>query len=255
MKSQAQGQPKSDPDVRDRAAVYRTILARRDVRGQFKPDPIPDDVLSRVLMAAHHAPSVGFMQPWSFVLVKSPEVKQRIKDGFQQANAEAADMFEGEKRAVYKALKLEGIVEAPIGICVTCDRDRAGPVVIGRTHIPSMDLYSSVCAVQNLWLAARTEGLGVGWVSIIHEATLKEVLGIPPEIIPIAYLCVGYVSQFFDRPELETAGWRPRLPLDELVHFDRWETRDAPGAATLLRRIRQDSKAVRDGDFVEQIAD
>ncbi|MBF0095559.1 MAG: 5,6-dimethylbenzimidazole synthase [Alphaproteobacteria bacterium] len=237
----------------DRAAVYRTILSRRDVRGQFKPDPVPDEALSRVLMAAHHAPSVGFMQPWSFILVRSPEVRRRIRDGFQKANDEAADMFEGDRRAVYKTLKLEGIVDAPIGVCVTCDRNRAGPVVIGRTHIPEMDLYSAVCAVQNLWLAARTEGLGVGWVSIIHEATLKEALGIPPDIVPIAYLCVGYVSHFFDRPELETAGWRPRLPLDELIHFDSWGVNSAPGAETLLSRIREDSEAVRRGDFVDRI--
>ena len=113
-----------------------------------------------------------------------------------KAHAEAAGMFEGDKRSTYQKLKLEGIVESPVGICITCDRERTGPVVVGRTHMKTMDLYSSVCAVQNLWLAARAEGLGVGWVSIFHQADLQEALGIPKGITPIAYLCVGYVSHF-----------------------------------------------------------
>lgn len=211
----------------DRAVIYRNILARRDVRGQFLPDPVPDDMLARILTAAHFAPSVGFMQPWSFVLVRDAAVKQRVHEAFTTANAEAADMFEGEQREVYKTLRLEGIVEAPINLCITCDRDRAGPVVIGRTHIKAMDIYSSVCAVQNLWLAARAEGLGVGWVSIFKQSAIREILQLPERIMPVAYLCIGKVSHFFDKPELEAAGWRQRLPLDELLHFDTWGGTDA----------------------------
>jgi 5,6-dimethylbenzimidazole synthase len=206
----------------EREAVYKTILARRDVRGEFKPDPVPDDVLTRILTAAHHAPSVGFMQPWDFVLVRSPEVKRRIKQGFETAHAEAAELFQGERRTQYRSFKLEGIMEAPLGICVTCDRTRNGPVVIGRTANAEMDLYSAVCAVENLWLAARAENLGMGWVSIIHNSVLHEVLGIPEHIVPIAYLCIGYVSAFHERPELEAAGWLPRLELGTLVHAERW---------------------------------
>ncbi len=144
----------------ERAAIYRTIFNRRDVRGQFLPDPVPDEVLARIMLAAHHAPSVGFMQPWNFLVVRSPEVKQRVHDAFAKAHAEAAMMFPEGKRDTYSKLKLEGIVESPINLCITCDRERTGPVVVGRTHIKTMDLYSSVCAVQNLWLAARAEGLG-----------------------------------------------------------------------------------------------
>ena len=179
-----------------RAAVYNAIFSRRDVRGQFLPDPVPDAVLSRVLTAAHFAPSVGYMQPWSFVLVREPAVKERIHAAFREANAEAAQMFEGAKQEIYRELKLEGIREAPINLCITCDRDRAGPVVLGRTHIKAMDIYSTVCAVQNLWLAARAEGLGVGWVSIFHQAALRETLALPPRVFPVAYLCLGYVSHF-----------------------------------------------------------
>ncbi|WP_210396221.1 5,6-dimethylbenzimidazole synthase [Motiliproteus sediminis] len=206
----------------ERDAVYKTIFNRRDVRGEFLPDPVPDDVIRRILVAAHHAPSVGFMQPWDFVLVSDVEVKRRVKAGFEEAHREAAGLFDDERRAVYQQLKLEGITEAPLGICITCDRARTGPVVIGRTANPEMDLYSSVCAVQNLWLAARAENLGVGWVSIIHHDRLREALGIPQHIVPIAYLCVGYVSRFHERPELEKAGWLPRMELADLIHRNQW---------------------------------
>ena len=206
----------------ERDAVYKCIFNRRDVRGQFLPTPIPDQVLARLLKAAHHAPSVGFMQPWDFIVVRDPAIKQTLRDSFQAANLEAAGMFEDEKQKTYRRLKLEGIVEAPIGICITCDRGRTGPVVLGRTHQADMDLYSAVCAVQNLWLAARVENIGVGWVSIIRHDDLREALGIPPSIQPIAYLCVGYVTHFFQKPELETAGWLPRMPLSDVVWIDRW---------------------------------
>lgn len=235
----------SDPD---RAAVYRAIFNRRDVRGQFLPDPIPDEVLSRLLMAAHHAPSVGFMQPWNFLVVRSREVKQRVHAAFSKAHDEAAGMFEGEKRETYSRLKLEGILESPVNICITCDRQRTGPVVVGRTHIKTMDLYSSVCAVQNLWLAARAEGLGVGWVSIFNQAELQDALGIPRNITPVAYLCVGKVSHFHDRPELESAGWLPRLPIDELVYFDQW-AQGAGANEVLPAHLRQQQAAVQDRGF------
>ena len=206
----------------ERDALYKVIYNRRDVRGQYLPDPVPDEVFRRVLDAAHHAPSVGFMQPWDFVVVRDFEVRKQIKDGFEQAHAEAAAMFEGERREQYRSFKLEGILEAPVGICVTCDRSRSGEVVIGRTANPEMDLYSSVCAVQNLWLAARAENLGVGWVSIIHHDHVRRVLGIPEHIVPVAWLCIGYVSFFHETPELEQAGWLPRLALDDLLHQEQW---------------------------------
>ncbi|MCW8918190.1 MAG: 5,6-dimethylbenzimidazole synthase [Gammaproteobacteria bacterium] len=233
-----------------RAGLYQAVLTRRDVRGQFKPDPVPAAVLSRILTAAHHAPSVGFMQPWNFLLINSPQLKQRVHDAFVAANTEAAVMFDDERREVYQRLKLEGILEAPLNLCITCDRERAGPVVVGRTHMKTMDLYSSVCAVQNLWLAARAEGLGVGWVSIFHQRELQTILAIPRHIVPIAYLCIGYVSHFFDKPELESANWRPRLPLDELVYFEQWGQTSAEGAVPLQQQLRADQEAVQQGSFV-----
>ena len=224
----------------ERSGLYKTIFNRRDVRGQFKPDAIPDDVLSRVLYAAHHAPSVGFMQPWNFVVVRSQEVKQKVHKAFVEANDKAADMFESEKSKTYRSLKLEGILESPVNICITCDRQRTGPVVIGRTSMKEMDLYSSVCAVQNFWLAARAEGLGVGWVSIIEQQALQEALAIPDDIVPIAYLCVGYVSHFFDKPELETAGWLKRTPLDDLLYFDQWGEQKGSDEDSLVSQVIDD---------------
>ena len=231
----------------ERAAVYRAIFTRRDVRGQFKPDPVPDEVLARLLTAAHYAPSVGFMQPWDFVLVRSPEVKGRVHEAFRTAHAEAALMFEGDKRETYSSLKLEGILEAPINLCITCDRERNGPVVVGRTHIKTMDLYSSVCAVQNLWLAARAEGLGVGWVSIFHQESLREALAIPRNIVPVAYLCIGHVSHFYSKPELESAGWLPRRPLEELLHFEQWQGGADAAGARLVEAVRHGQSAAQRG--------
>jgi 5,6-dimethylbenzimidazole synthase len=231
----------SDPlfDAAERDAVYRAIHTRRDVRGEFLPDATPDEVLARVLTAAHHAPSVGFMQPWDFVVVRSREVRAKIHADFRAAHAEAEQMFDEGKRETYRNLKLEGILESPVNICITCDRSRHGPVVIGRTHIGAMDVYSAVCAVQNLWLAARAENLGVGWVSILHPQALREALGIPREIVPIAYLCVGYVRDFHARPELEAAGWLKRVPLPELLHFDTWQGRPDAAGERLIDAIAQ----------------
>ncbi|WP_073251854.1 5,6-dimethylbenzimidazole synthase [Shimia gijangensis] len=238
----------------EREALYKTIFTRRDVRGQFTPDPVSEEALSRVLMAAHYAPSVGFMQPWNFVVVRAKETKQKVRDLFQTAHDEAANMFEEARRDTYHNLKLEGIMESPINICITCDRDRAGPVVIGRTHAPVMDVYSSVCAVQNLWLAARAEGLGLGWVSIFNHKHLKSILNLPDRVIPVAYVCLGHVSHFKDKPELQTAGWRRRLPLGDVVNFEGYDQgSDDPYAARLLAQIREDQEKIETqgyrGDF------
>ena len=205
----------------ERNAVYKTIFSRRDVRSDFVDRNISEDTLMRVLTAAHHAPSVGFMQPWDFIIINDKVTKQKIKNGFDQANAASKTMFNDDKKKEYQKFKLEGILEAPIGICVTCDRERNGPVVLGKTIKPEMDLYSTVCAVQNLWLAARAENLGVGWVSIIEDDILRDALDIPSKIEIIAYLCIGYVTQFKDKPELESAGWLPRRPLEKAIHYNK----------------------------------
>ncbi|TCL73494.1 5,6-dimethylbenzimidazole synthase [Rhizobium sp. BK251] len=209
----------------ERAAVYHAITTRRDVRNEFLPDPLPEDVVGRLLEAAHHAPSVGFMQPWNFILVRDAEKRRAVWNAFDRANREAALMFEGERRDKYRSLKLEGIMTAPLGICVTCDPTRGGSAVLGRTHNPRMDSYSTVCAIQNLWLAARAEGIGIGWVSIYHETDLKEIFGIPDHVEIVAWLCAGYVKELYEEPELAVKGWRQRLPIEELVFAEQWGER------------------------------
>ncbi|MDN6319639.1 MAG: 5,6-dimethylbenzimidazole synthase [Marinobacter sp.] len=215
---------KSDHSFSDseRAGLYRAIYERRDVRSQFLPDPIPRPVLARLLKAAHHAPSVGFMQPWDFILIDSAEVRQQVLASFNEENAKAADNYTGERQQTYRSLKLQGITESPMNLCITCDRSRGGTHVLGRNSIVEMDLFSTCLAVQNLWLAARAEGIGVGWVSIIDQGELAKILNLPDNVYPLAYLCLGYVSEFADQPELEAKGWRSRLPLEELVHSNGW---------------------------------
>jgi 5,6-dimethylbenzimidazole synthase len=208
----------------ERAAVYRAIRERRDVR-RFVPGPLPDDLLWRLLRAAAHAPSVGYMQPWNFLLLRDEQVRGEIHRAFLRANAEARSLFPPERRERYAELKLEGILESAVNLCVTCDRSRFGPVVLGRTCQPDMDLFSAVCAVQNLWLAARAEGVGVGWVSIIEVADLSRILGLPESVVPVAYLCLGRTEAFAPEPELKTKGWLPEVPLEELVYYERWGRR------------------------------
>lgn len=213
----------------ERKAVYKTIYGRRDVRSFFTPDPIPPEVLARILKAAHHAGSVGYMQPWNFIVVTDPALKSRVKEAFQKERNEAALLFEGERREKYLSYKLEGIVEAPVNLVVTSDPARFGPQVIGRHAIPETDIYSTCCAIQNLWLAARAENIGVGWVSILKREDLYEIFQIPREITIVAYLCLGHVTQFPDRPDLERAGWGKRLDLKDLVFFNTWQGGTAGG--------------------------
>jgi len=209
----------------EREAVYRAIFERRDVRRNFLPKPIPDPVMMRLLTAAHHAGSVGFMQPWDFVVIRNPRTKRAVKNLFVSANTSASTRYVGAKKDVYRRLKLEGIEESPINVCITCSRRRGGPQVLGRSMVRATDLYSTCCAVQNLWLAARAEGIGVGWVSILDHEKLKQVIGVPKAVTVLAYLCLGYVSKFEDQPDLQTAGWRSRIPVGRLIHDESWGNR------------------------------
>jgi len=207
--------------------LYDAIYQRRDVR-HFKPDPIAPNILGKILHAAHHAGSVGFMQPWNFIVIDDPAIKDKVFKNFVEANNKASKKFKDEREKLYSSLKLEGIKDAPINICITCDGDRMGPNVLGRDSIPETDLFSTCCAVQNLWLSARAEGVGVGWVSILSVEQLKADLNIPDSIFPVAYLCVGYTEQFHDKPLLEKVGWAKRMQLSDLVYFNQWK-KGSPG--------------------------
>jgi 5,6-dimethylbenzimidazole synthase len=174
------------------------------------------------------------MQPWDFILIEDVGIRRRVKSLFDEANERAAAVYTGERLALYRSLKLEGIMEAPLNLCVTCDRERGGPHVLGRHSVVDTDLFSACLAVQNLWLAARAEGVGVGWVSIIEPAELGNLLGLPRGVVPLAYLCLGYVTAYLPAPELQQAGWRDRLALSGLVHLDRWG--NPPSDPTLFDR-------------------
>jgi 5,6-dimethylbenzimidazole synthase len=207
--------------------VYRAIRERRDVRSGFLPEPLSEQVLRRLLDAAHHAPSVGLMQPWRFILIRAMEIRKAVHDIFLRSNRAALETYESDRdRAkTYASLKLEGILEAPQNLCIVCNPDCARGHRLGRHSMPETALYSAVCAVQNLWLAARAEGIGVGWVSILDKEALQEVLHIPENIVPIAYLCLGYVDHFATEPDLERAGWEQRIPLNEVLGFERYDVR------------------------------
>jgi nicotinate-nucleotide--dimethylbenzimidazole phosphoribosyltransferase len=211
----------------DRNAVYRAIYARRDVRS-YLPDPLPDALLSRVLDAAHHAPSVGFMQPWNFVVVRDPAQKRAVHAHFLEVNARAAEVYgDDDRKRAYRALKLQGILDAPVNVLVTCDRERGGPHVLGRFTTPDTDVYSTCLAIQNLWLAARAEGVGVGWMSLMDHRAVAELLGVPEHVLPVAYLTLGYPVELREAPMLADVGWRARLPLADLVFDEAW-ARPAP---------------------------
>ena len=211
-----------------RRGLYEAIFRRRDIR-EFVVDPVPDDVLARILIAAHHAASVGFTQPWDFIVVRDLERRRRVKEVFERERIKNADSFSGARREKFLSLKLEGILEAPLNLIVTCTPDRFGPGVLGKSSIDDVEIYSACLAIENMWLAARAEGLGMGWVSILRNDALAEIFGIPPGVIPVAYLCLGYVREFPDRPVLETVEWASRMPPRSLLHFDSWKGDSARG--------------------------
>ena len=217
--------------------LYEAIFRRRDIR-KFIPDAVPDEVLARVIVAAHHAASVGFTQPWDFIVVRDSERRREVKRVFEQQRALNATQFTGDRLRKFLALKLEGILEAPLNLIVTCQPDRFGPAVLGKVSIREVEVYSTCLAVANLWLAARAEGLGVGWVSIVRNDALREIFSIPNHIIPVAYLCIGYVESFPDRPVLESAEWAARMPARTLLHFDSWNCKIEGDGHTLADLVQ-----------------
>ena len=204
-------------------AVHRVIAERRDIR-RFRPDEVAGDVLRRVLEAGHRAPSVGLMQPWRFIVVRSEEQRSAVRQIAQRERMRQADRFD-ERARQFLDQKIEGVVEAPLGIVVCCDHGDDAAEVLGRGTIPETDIYSTACAIQNIWLAGRAEGLGMGWVSFYDPDDLRAVFGLPQRVEPVAYLCVGWPDERPVRPGLESAGWSARTPLDAVVMQDRWEER------------------------------
>jgi 5,6-dimethylbenzimidazole synthase len=220
--------PHSSFSEAEREAVYRVIAERRDVRRGFLDTPLPDDLVERLLTAAHSAPSVGFMQPSRFIVVRDYSIRKAVHKIFDAANRRAANSYNGERAEQYAGLKLEGVLEAPQNLCVLCDRDNARGHGLGRHTMPETAVYSTVCAIQNFWLAARSEGVGVGWVSILDPIELCKILSIPDHLTLVAYLCFGYIEGFASEPDLERYGWERRVDLKTVVSYDRYSEECVP---------------------------
>ncbi|MEU9010206.1 nicotinate-nucleotide--dimethylbenzimidazole phosphoribosyltransferase [Streptomyces sp. NPDC048479] len=216
-------------DDAEREAVLRVMRERRDIRNGFRSDPIPHEVLLRVLEAAHTAPSVGHSQPWDFVVIRSAETRRTMHELAQRQREAYAKSLPKGRAKQFKELKIEAILDTPVNIVVTADPTRGGRHTLGRHTQPQMAPYSSALAVENLWLAARAEGLGVGWVSFFDEREMVRTLGLPEHLEVVAYLCVGYVDEFPEEPELMQAGWSKRRPLSWVVHEETYGRRALPG--------------------------
>lgn len=219
-----------------RRGLYEVIHTRRDVR-RFRPDPIHGDLVRRILEAAHAAPSVGHSQPWRFILVTDAPTRERaawIAD--QERLTQAAQLTPTAGQHMLD-LQLEGIREAPMGIVVCCDRRAAAAGVLGRRTFPDTDLWSCACAIENLWLAARAEGLGVGWVTLFPPEDLAALLALPADVVPLGWLCIGWPDERPPAPGLERAGWSERLQLDDVVVRERWPT-TVDGPAPPVSKLR-----------------
>lgn len=199
--------------------MYRAVELRRDMR-HFRPDPVAEEVLERLLQAAHLAPSVGFMQPWRFVRITDRDLRRAVHALVDRERLRTADEL-GERRGEFLRLKVEGILDCG-ELLVVALMDGRERYTFGRRTLPEMDVASAACAIQNMWLTARAEGLGLGWVSIFDPDALAELLGMPEGARPLAVLCLGHVDEFYERPMLEQQGWDQRRPLTDLVGENRW---------------------------------
>jgi 5,6-dimethylbenzimidazole synthase len=201
----------------DQLLLEQVMLHRRDVRGNnFLQANVPDDVIDRILHSASLAPSVGYSQPWEFVVIRDAAVKAKVAASFERENKKAAGAFADERKAMYTRIKLEGIHEAPVNIAVFYKPEKEP--VLGQNSMLEAGEYSVVCAVQNMWLMARALNVGLGWVSILDPLAVKDILNAPPDNKLVAYLCIGYVGEFFSTPELERLQWTARKPLEPAVH-------------------------------------
>nr|WP_269327421.1 5,6-dimethylbenzimidazole synthase [Kineosporia mesophila] len=202
--------------------MYEVMFRRRDVRAEFTGEPVDEAVLGRVLAAAHAAPSVGMTQPWDFLLIRDRDTRRQFSDHVRHERDVFAATLEGEEAERFSRIKIDGVMESSLSVVVTYDASRGGRAVLGRHAIADAGLYSVCLAIQNLWLAATAEDLGVGWVSFYREPFLSGLLHIPDGIRPVAWLCLGPVSELREIPDLERHGWRARTPLEEFVHTETW---------------------------------
>ena len=212
--------PHRYPDA-EVAGVYHAIAERRDMR-HFRPDPVEPALLERLLWAAHHAPSVGFMQPWRFIRITDRGLREAMH-ALVEVERKATARALGEREEDFMRLKVEGLLDAG-EVVVVALADEREKHIFGRRTLPEMDLASVACAIQNMWLAARAEGIGLGWVSIFDPVELARLLGMPAGARPVAILCIGHVEAFYPRPMLEMEQWAERMPIDSVMAENSWPT-------------------------------
>lgn len=210
--------------------LYDAINTRRDTRAEFTGEPVPEEVLRRILSAAHAAPSVGLSQPWDFVVVRDHATRGRFRDHVLAEREVFAESLPAERAGTLSRIKVEGICESSLGLVVGYDPTRGGPHVLGRHAIADAGLYSVCCAIENLWLAATAEGLGVGWVSLYREDFLRALVAMPAHVRPVAWLCIGTVAELPEVPDLERHGWRHRTPLSTVLHEESYDPSRRPPA-------------------------
>lgn len=209
----------------EQTAIYKVIAERRDMR-HFLPTPIAPELLTKLLQAAHHAPSVGLMQPWRFIRISDSNVRQAIHAQVNEERLQTAQAI-GEhensaRMAEFMRLKVEGVLECgELLVATLCDHREQH--IFGRRTLPEMDMASVSCAIQNMWLAARAEGIGMGWVSIFDPVKLATLLNIPDGAKPIAILCLGYVNSFYKAPMLVEEGWATEKPLSAMLMENHWQ--------------------------------
>ncbi len=207
--------------------LHAVIDARRDIR-HYRPDPVPPGLLTKVLEAGHHAPSVGHSQPWRFVVVRAQDTRDRAAYLADRERIRQADLLTPDRRTRLLDLKLDGIRDAPVGVVIACDRRTPAGGVLGRASFPDTDLWSCACAIQNMWLAARASGLGMGWVTFFRPADLAELLHLPEGVETLGWMCLGWPDERPPEPGLQRRGWSRRMPLEDVVLAERWPDDEAP---------------------------
>ncbi|AGO60469.1 5,6-dimethylbenzimidazole synthase [Ferroplasma acidarmanus] len=215
--------------------VYEAIKKRRDVRSWFSDKHIDNNTLGRILKAGNYAPSVGLSQPWNYILIRDIETRKKIKAVVEEKRMDFYNSLPDEKKIKFQNIKIEGILESDLNMAVTCDVSRKGPDILGRATMPEMSEYSVVLSIENMWLAARAEGIGMGWISFIDPDMVKKILGIPESIKLVGYLAVGYLSEDHDIPELEEKKWEKRLDVSNFVYMDKWGEKPDPETIDKLK--------------------
>ena len=205
--------------------IYDAIKKRRDVRSWFSNEKIPDETISKILLAGHYAPSVGLSEPWNFIIIKDINTRKKIKELVDKKRSEFYNSLPEDKKEKFEKIKIEGIIESYANIAVTCDFNRKSPNILGRTFIKETSEYSTVLAIENMWLAARSENIGIGWVSFFNPEDVKKILNVPDEIKLVAYLTLGKLTEYHNKSELEEKHWGKRHNLSEYIFMDKWNNK------------------------------